>query len=174
MTMKALNTLYKGNYFRSRTEARWAVYFDALGVDWEYEKEGYDLGDGVRYLPDFWFPKHKMYGEVKGEENISDIDMDKMRRLVIQSQRPVCIFVGRPLKTIVTTITPMYDDPNNVHVNFPDHVYDMGDLPFRDIVMGRDYEYGIFGCDSCLRNEEPFKSALLKAQTARFEHGAQL
>ena len=39
--MKAIQTEYKGYLFRSRLEARWAVFFDACGVDWEYEPEGY-------------------------------------------------------------------------------------------------------------------------------------
>ena len=43
--MKAIQTEYKGYLFRSRLEARWAVFFDACGVRWEYEPEGYDLGD---------------------------------------------------------------------------------------------------------------------------------
>ena len=51
--LKAIQTEYKGYRFRSRLEARWAVFFDACGVDWEYEPEGYDLGDGLYYLPDF-------------------------------------------------------------------------------------------------------------------------
>lgn len=51
--MKAIETTYKGYKFRSRTEARWAVFFDSLGLQWEYEPEGFDLGSGVRYLPDF-------------------------------------------------------------------------------------------------------------------------
>jgi hypothetical protein len=51
--MKAIETRYKGYRFRSRLEARWAVFFDALGYSWEYEPEGFDLGFGVRYLPDF-------------------------------------------------------------------------------------------------------------------------
>lgn len=42
-TIKAIKTEYKGYRFRSRLEARWAVFFDALGVRWEYEKEGYEL-----------------------------------------------------------------------------------------------------------------------------------
>lgn len=53
MTIKAIQTEYKGYNFRSRLEARWAVFFDALGLQWEYEPEGFDLGDGVYYLPDF-------------------------------------------------------------------------------------------------------------------------
>ena len=43
--MKVIQTEYKGYLFRSRLEARWAVFFDACGVDWEYEPEGYDLGN---------------------------------------------------------------------------------------------------------------------------------
>jgi hypothetical protein len=47
--------LYKGHRFRSRLEARWAVFLDAIRVDWDYEKQGYDL-NGRWYLPDFWVP----------------------------------------------------------------------------------------------------------------------
>ena len=32
---KAIETKYKGFRFRSRLEARWAVFFDALGIEWE-------------------------------------------------------------------------------------------------------------------------------------------
>ena len=51
--IKAIPTMYGGILFRSRLEARLAVLFDACGVDWEYEPEGFDLGDGIWYLPDF-------------------------------------------------------------------------------------------------------------------------
>ena len=50
--MKAIETVYKGYRFRSRLEARWAVFFDALGLRWEYEPEGFEL-PSERYLPDF-------------------------------------------------------------------------------------------------------------------------
>lgn len=50
-----IQTMYKGHRFRSRLEARWAVFFDAYGIEWEYEKEGYELPSGW-YLPDFWLP----------------------------------------------------------------------------------------------------------------------
>jgi hypothetical protein len=61
----AIETLYKGYRFRSRLEARWAVFFDYLGVAWEYEPQGYVLGDGSRYLPDFWLPDLKYWIEIK-------------------------------------------------------------------------------------------------------------
>lgn len=51
--IKAIPTRYKGYHFRSRLEARWAVFFDALGIKWEYEKEGYETPHGY-YLPDFY------------------------------------------------------------------------------------------------------------------------
>lgn len=50
--MTPIQTAYKGYNFRSRLEARWAVFFDHLGVKWEYEPEGFEI-DGQRYLPDF-------------------------------------------------------------------------------------------------------------------------
>ena len=50
--MKSIETVHAGVTFRSRLEARWAVFFDALGVGWEYEPEGYSLPSG-NYLPDF-------------------------------------------------------------------------------------------------------------------------
>lgn len=64
-TVKPITTIYRGYRFRSRLEARWAVFLDALGVKWEYEAEGYDLGEAGWYLPDFWLPKLKMFLEVK-------------------------------------------------------------------------------------------------------------
>lgn len=94
--MKALNTLYKGVYFRSRTEARWAVFFDALGVKWEYEKEGYDLGDGIWYLPDFWFPEYGFYGEVKPDKTMTNEELEKAKRLCRMSKRSVFMFKGIP------------------------------------------------------------------------------
>lgn len=72
VTLKAIETHYKGYRFRSRLEARWAVFFDKLGIQWEYEKEGYELGEAGRYLPDFWLPGLECFVEVKGAEPTSD------------------------------------------------------------------------------------------------------
>lgn len=51
--MQPIETLYRGHRFRSRLEARWAVFLDSLNLRWEYEVEGFELPDGTRYLPDF-------------------------------------------------------------------------------------------------------------------------
>ena len=65
MHIKAIDTIYNGYRFRSRLEARWAVFFDAMGIDYEYEREGYDLGKVGWYLPDFWLPKYELWVEIK-------------------------------------------------------------------------------------------------------------
>ena len=49
-------TKYAGITFRSRLEARWAVFFDALGILWEYEPETFVVdwyGESSQYTPDF-------------------------------------------------------------------------------------------------------------------------
>jgi hypothetical protein len=65
-TAIALPTTYRGTTFRSRLEARWAVFFDTLGVRWEYEPEGFTLPSG-NYLPDFRLPGLNMFAEIKPE-----------------------------------------------------------------------------------------------------------
>lgn len=52
--IKAIETEYKGYRFRSRLEARWAVFFDALGVEWVYEPEGFDLTEKAKLLVATW------------------------------------------------------------------------------------------------------------------------
>lgn len=60
----AIETVWNGVRYRSRLEARWAIFFDALGVEHQYEPEGFDLG-GLWYLPDFWLPEQKLWLECK-------------------------------------------------------------------------------------------------------------
>ena len=64
MDIKPIETEYKGYKFRSRLEARWAVFFDALRIRYEYETEGFEWGDW-KYLPDFYLPDEDIYVEVK-------------------------------------------------------------------------------------------------------------
>lgn len=92
--MKAIQTFYKGFHFRSRLEARWAVFFDALGVKWEYEIEGFELDDGRRYLPDFWLPDLRTWVEVKGE--LTYEPFETLPAFSVQAGCPVLMFVGAP------------------------------------------------------------------------------
>lgn len=47
-----IETIYKGRRFRSRLEARWAIFFDAIDIGWEYETEGFQISN-TKYLTDF-------------------------------------------------------------------------------------------------------------------------
>lgn len=78
--MKPIETRYAGCRFRSRLEARWACFFDELGIAWKYEPQGYEIprpdGSTLRYLPDFWLPDMDLWAEVKGElthEGLTDL-----------------------------------------------------------------------------------------------------
>lgn len=90
--LKPIETIYNGYRFRSRLEARWAVFFDTLGIKYEYEKEGYDL-DGTWYLPDFWLPEHNCWIEIKGRTPTRE-ESDKTVLLSLSTNYPAYIFYG--------------------------------------------------------------------------------
>jgi len=178
--MPVIQTWYADTYFRSRLEARWAVFFDLLGVKWEYEKEGYDL-DGVWYLPDFWLPDQKIWIEIKGESPTDDEEA-KVAALVEETGCNGYILHG--------TI-PGDDDFANYIV-----WYASEDLEGSTIAMSDEGQYfcicpecGIFGIVysgwahrlSCTCFDEDnrckcpdrlaISTALIGARSARFEHG---
>lgn len=91
MDIKPIETYYNGYRFRSRLEARWAVFFDAAGIKYQYEPEGFEH-DGVTYLPDFYLPDLDVYAEVKGHRaNIAE-EIEKCMKM---------IYWGGPIKQIV-------------------------------------------------------------------------
>lgn len=72
--MRVIETEYEGFRFRSRLEARWAVFFDVAGIEFQYEPEGLIVPatvvqgwtkSKVRYLPDFYLPETDQWVEVK-------------------------------------------------------------------------------------------------------------
>ena len=71
--VKSKETIYNGYRFRSRLEARWAVFFDKLHITYQYEPEAFVCDDGSQYTPDFFLPnsfmrdkEHKgLYLEIK-------------------------------------------------------------------------------------------------------------
>ena len=89
-------TEYAGHVFRSRTEARWAVFFDLIQLRWEYEPEGIILGDGTWYLPDFWMPDMALWVEVKPSGEVSDIVWEKAAGLLTASGHGVLVLNGAP------------------------------------------------------------------------------
>lgn len=99
MTIKPIETMYNGYRFRSRLEARWAVFFDAAGIKYEYEPEGYETSCG-KYLPDFYLPDSDSHVEVKADRHGAVNELCKAA---------AAINWGSPIKRIVI----LSDIPNH-------------------------------------------------------------
>jgi len=99
--IKPIETRYKGYRFRSRLEARWAVLFDTLGVQYQYEVEGFELDDfnkTIRYLPDFLLLKDgrpHFWVEVKPYMPPLE-DVHKLSLLCKDSDHNGLLLVGEP------------------------------------------------------------------------------
>lgn len=184
--LKPIETEYKGYRFRSRLEARWAVFFDACGVKWEYEPEGFDLGDGIKYLPDFRLhgvilnhclkaENCSIFVEVKGEMN--DADAEKINRFHQQGGR-ILVVGNIPDGTNVDELIDNMDAASGgikpgwpVFYNFEtiDSDY-FGAYPGVDkngtfTLFGNDYSY------ISQMNKEATDKAYRTARQARFEFG---
>jgi hypothetical protein len=111
--MKAIETEYKGFLFRSRLEARWAVFFDSVGMEWKYEAEGFEV-DGHRYLPDFWLPEANAWAEVKGDPNGLRKEFTRMSA-VLGAKSPLPGFTEGLTSLIVLGDIPDEDDAAVLH-----------------------------------------------------------
>ena len=93
MEIKPIETVYNGYRFRSRLEARWAVFFDTAGIKYQYEQEGFEyrLADGeeCRYLPDFFLPELGVYVEVKGSKDALLKDFCKLASAIDWDATPI-------------------------------------------------------------------------------------
>jgi nucleoside 2-deoxyribosyltransferase len=110
--LKPIETVYRGYRFRSRLEARWAVFFDTLAIPWEYERQGFDLGNDGWYLPDFFLPtldwndwtyydsNHGVWVEVK-REGVTETEMSKTRAFGARADHPVYITDGDPMASLL-------------------------------------------------------------------------
>lgn len=86
--IKPIETSYNGYRFRSRLEARWAVFFDSLGIPYIYEPEGLNI-NGVTYLPDFYLPDCRQFFEVKGV-----LDSDSERKVTTLIDAGFSVTIG--------------------------------------------------------------------------------
>jgi hypothetical protein len=94
MGMHAIETIYDGHRFRSRIEAKWAVFFKSLALPYHYEPEGFNF-DGSCYLPDFWIPSWKSYVEIKWEKPSLE-ELGKAELLNAQLGKNLLLVYGEP------------------------------------------------------------------------------
>lgn len=167
---KAIETRYHNVLFRSRLEARWAVYFDSLKVSWQYEREGFETPDG-RYLPDFWLPQVSMWAEAKPEWPDQHA-INKMQQVATNTGFPVLLLDGPPEAKNYWAVMPGCEYSQEYQGGY-----------WADFVFtSDDYWLDEKRLYSCTGQEVPDRSdqtlmvnmeAVSAALSARFEFGAQ-
>jgi hypothetical protein len=159
---KPIETKYKGYRFRSRLEARWAVFFDALFIEWEYESEGYDLGKEFGwYLPDFYIPRVEMFAEVK-PDICGYYDTKKYSHFAKVVNKTILFLVGPPEVRFYNGYTP--DGLTIGHFISNHHNYYTDERRFYSC-PGYPTPSG-----EGVESDEDYK-AVEAARSARFEHG---
>jgi hypothetical protein len=167
MEIKAIETVYKGYRFRSRLEARWAVFFDALGIEWVYEPEGFELPDGSRYLPDFFVYIDKSRGlregsgywiEIKGQEPRAD-EIKKLSQLCQLTDHTGYIFSGLPSEKTWICCHRL----GSIH----EHGQDDEEVPWMRKFL---FEMAI-PWNRCANYNHSVSKSVIAARSARFEHG---
>src|SRR5690348_15284986 len=93
--IRPIETTLNGITYRSRTEARWALFFNFGGIDARYEFEGFQTSAGW-YLPDFEFKdtEKRTYFEVKPKVPTLE-EWQKMKALA-KSGADVFVAIGPP------------------------------------------------------------------------------
>jgi hypothetical protein len=188
--LKAIETVYRGYRFRSRLEARWAVFFDAMCVRWEYEREGFDLGPAGYYLPDFWLPDFKWWFEVKGEWP-TDREVAVAQALANGSDSSVFVSVGQPMTSTEVMRGKDHDTDPWAHRILQFEPF-AEDSPYDDVCWWVEcldcgaLDIGLWGWVRKRQHKEfcrweaagrpggehsELERAILTARQARFEHG---
>lgn len=169
--IKAIETKYKGYRFRSRLEARWAVFFTALGLRWEYEPEGFDLGSAGWYLPDFFLPDLNNDGvwvEVKPHTDAPAND-DRWQELVKRSGKPLLLATGVPESKGYVLLCPEDESSRQWGLDAPywtDVCFNSKYLPPRN----HDGKPRLFWQPGSEYDADCY-DAVDAARAARFEHG---
>jgi hypothetical protein len=173
----AIETAYKGHRFRSRLEARWAVFFDSLGVPWEYEKEGYEIIHHGRYLPDFFLPTVYLRTKIhrgtwlEVKPKYPEEEFDKFHALGTATGNAVVVAAGTP------TINGLNVADEQLYQLWPWYDQDM-----QWMFCANCFSVKIDYCEGhhmyCAECEHPTKhgddrviSAIYAARGARFEYG---
>lgn len=185
MVGKPIETHYRGFRFRSRLEARWAVFFDALDITYKYEPEGFNL-DGLYYLPDFYLPDYDYWIEVKPKEiQVNSEDWNKVVALSNHLKQTIFVAVGdvwfpydrRRLNDFIHGGVRNYYRPVRMGGNIASHHW------WIECPVCHSFSLVVFGhtmyC-SCGKNpdgeiqfsdSERLVKAYNTARSARFEHG---
>lgn len=98
---KVLPTEYMGITYRSRLEARWAVFFSEMNYSFSYEPEGIAVCGG--YRPDFLLKlrlddtphEYSVLAEVKPDK-FTDVERDKCLGASLHTGMPIFLLADQP------------------------------------------------------------------------------
>lgn len=116
-SIKSIDTIYNGYKFRSRLEARWAIFFDSVGIKYRYEPEGYITSHGW-YLPDFYIDSMNLFIDVKGNSKAEPLALNKLSEICKKNQRGA-ILENIPLvkNDVVDPLDPFNSEDFALHQN---------------------------------------------------------
>jgi hypothetical protein len=172
MQIKAIETRYEGYRFRSRLEARWGVYLDALGWVWDYEPEGFEVANGTRYLPDFLLCNPAgnpcLWLEIKSS---APSEAEKLKMLVAATGRSGAFGIGLPKASNETNNDGFFGIPGWVWMDEEiEGVFKLVRFTV-DIIHGALSRRGTYGLDAGWDPLPIDYVAVAKAKAARFEFG---
>lgn len=170
-----IETRYRGYSFRSRLEARWALFLDCMEEAWEYEKEGFHLSNGVDYLPDFWLPRLQLWIEIKGQAPSGE-ELALCEQLRDDSNNAVAIFHGLPCVYLGRLFCWDLNDSSGGSSAWDAAIYNTG---YGELCLFVETTKGLYS-DALMQHELENDSGSVKvdiaaefAKAARFEHGQE-
>lgn len=113
--MKSPKIAYKGKIFNTRLCARWAVYFEVMGIEYLYNPKIFTFIKGLNCLPDFYLPGLGAWVEVCASPVLDSFEFEKVRSHCIDTKKPVIILKGEPALKSYTSL--FYDKQVNGKVN---------------------------------------------------------
>jgi hypothetical protein len=133
-------TWYNNYYFRSKLEAKWAVFFDSMKIRWTYEPEAFVCEDKSQYTPDFflsdaifrngtkWISGDDFDGKDAVHEKLNpgiyieikpisyDTDEHYEKRIVSSGISPLILLVGDPIEAIID-IHSYHNENKNIQLS---------------------------------------------------------
>ena len=144
-------------------------------IKYEYEKEGYDLGELGWYLPDFWLPNHSYWIEIKGQQPTRE-EILKIDKLADITSCMGYIFSGEikiPNGTYENTNFATYACVDGEYFD-EDQQWGMCSKCGKLGIVYGGFEKYVCSCTNMkgYRGENPeLITAYKKARSARFEYG---
>ena len=119
--IQPIETIYKDTVYRSRLEARWAIFFDEMGIEYQYEPGTFQVpfnGYFLKYCPDFVLTNLKcieeirqpLYIEVKGRMRYSDIYENDRRKFEAFAKNNSLLVLG----SLPFRVSELFQPPDRI------------------------------------------------------------